>query len=147
MCAFSSFSASRAFFKIAVGGYLHYACWQQSLYLHLLVNTSDLFQAFTIQVSLYIFKHKTTDYIYFKQNIKKPKASLFMNWQNVYEMMLLFHLSFFVWSLTIQAAVLVVSPEAIILKDVQHSGHLTEDENPWTCRCQSCLLSCAQQQI
>lgn len=39
------------------------------------------------------------------------------------------HLSLLVWSLPIQATVTVVPPHAVVLQDVQHPGHLTEDEH------------------
>lgn len=34
--------------------------------------------------------------------------------------------------LTIQAAVSIVPPHAVVLQDVQHPGHLTEDEHTRT---------------
>ncbi len=42
------------------------------------------------------------------------------------------YLSLLVWSLTIQATVAIVSPHAVVLQDVQHPGHLTEDEHTRT---------------
>lgn len=44
------------------------------------------------------------------------------------------HLSLLVWRLAIQATVAVVPPHAVVLQDVQHPGHLTEDEytRTWT---------------
>lgn len=42
------------------------------------------------------------------------------------------HLSLLVRRLTIQAAVAIIPPHAVILQDVQHPGHLTEDEHTRT---------------
>lgn len=36
------------------------------------------------------------------------------------------------WRLAIQATVAVVSPHAVVLQDVQHPGHLTENEHTGT---------------
>lgn len=36
------------------------------------------------------------------------------------------------WCLAIQAAVAIVPPHAVVLQDVQHPGHLTEDEHTRT---------------
>lgn len=42
------------------------------------------------------------------------------------------HLSLLMWRLAIQATVAVVPPHAVVLQDVQHPGHLTEDEHTRT---------------
>lgn len=39
------------------------------------------------------------------------------------------HLSLLMRCLAIQATIAVVPPHAVILQDVQHPGHLTEDED------------------
>ena len=44
------------------------------------------------------------------------------------------YLSLFMWSLTINSAVLVVSPKAVVLQNIQHTGHLTEYEYSRSCR-------------
>ena len=38
------------------------------------------------------------------------------------------HLPLLMWRLAIEATILVVPPHAVVLQDVQHPGHLTEDE-------------------
>lgn len=42
------------------------------------------------------------------------------------------HLSLLMWGLTVQATVAVVPPHAVVLQDVQHPGHLAEDEDAGT---------------
>lgn len=37
------------------------------------------------------------------------------------------HLSLLMWCLAVQTTVTVVPPHAVVLQDVQHPGHLTED--------------------
>lgn len=45
-----------------------------------------------------------------------------------------FHLSLLVRCLSIQAAVTIVTPHTVVFQNVQHPGHLAEDQNTGTLR-------------
>lgn len=54
------------------------------------------------------------------------------NYTNLLFLVKASHLSLLMWRLTVQTTVAVVPPHAVVLQDVQHPGHLAEDEDAGT---------------